>query len=64
MGVAEEVVGSGTGDAGCVGYVTNGVSPFEVWPWGSPKDSLSSAGVLGVGEPPEETSGVSGSRSS
>jgi hypothetical protein len=61
--VAEEVGGSGAGDTDCVGYVTNGVSPFEEWTRGSPKGALSRAGVSGVEEPPEGTSGVSISRS-
>lgn len=43
--MAEEVGGSGTGDTDCAGYVTNGVSPFEVWARGSPKGTLSRAGV-------------------
>jgi hypothetical protein len=61
--VAEEVGGSGTGDMDCAGYVTNGVSPFEVSTHGSPKGALLRAGVLGIEESPEGTSGVLVSRS-
>jgi hypothetical protein len=59
--VAEEL-GSGTGDTD-LGYVTNSAFPFEAWTRGSPKGCLSWAGVSGVEDPPEGTSGVSDSKS-
>jgi len=61
-GVAEEL-GSGAGDMGWVGYVTDWASPFEALTRGSSKGSLSWAGVSGIEDPPDGTSCVSGSGS-